>query len=92
MGNTVQPNKKPHSITLDERKRLALTGIEDVLSFDENGMLLATADGTLTVDGSEIRIVTLCVETGDLLVEGRFCGLYYVDRVPKKSGFWSRKG
>ena len=92
MGNTEKPNKKPHSITLDERKILRLTGIEDVLSFDENGMLLATADGTLTVDGSEIHIVTLSVETGEILVQGRFCGLYYVDHVPKQGGFFSRKG
>lgn len=91
MGNTVQPNKKPHSLSLTARDHLTLTGIEDVISFDENGMLLATTEGTLTVDGSEIRIVTLCVETGELSVMGRFCGLYYVDRVPKKGGFFGRK-
>ena len=91
MGNTEHPNKKPHTLSLAERQNLVLTGIEDVISFDENGMLLATADGTLTVDGSEIRIVTLSVETGELSVQGRFCGLYYVDRTAKKSGFFKRK-
>ena len=80
-----------HRIQLLERKSMEVCGVTDVISFDENGMLLATTEGTLTVDGSEIRIVTLCVETGELSVMGRFCGLYYVDRVPKKGGFFGRK-
>ena len=80
-----------HSLTLCGRKNLTLTGIEDVISFDENGLLLLTGEGTLTVDGSEIHIVTLCVESGELVVEGRICGLYYVDKVAKKTGFFARK-
>ena len=80
-----------HSITLKGRHSLALTGIEDVISFDENGILLLTSEGTLTVDGTEIHIVTLCVESGELTVEGRICGLYYVDKIAKKSGFFARK-
>jgi sporulation protein YabP len=84
-------NRNEHSLTLLGRKSLSLTGIEDVISFDENGILLLTSEGTLTVDGSDIRIVTLCVESGDLTVEGRICGLYYVDKTAKKSGFFARK-
>ena len=83
--------KTVHTVSLKGRKNLFLTGIEDVLSFDENGLLLQTGDGTLTVDGSEIHIVTLSVESGELAVEGRICGLYYVDRTAKKTGFFQRK-
>ncbi len=91
MGTIDNGNTFPHALTLSGRKHLSLSGIEDVISFDENGMLLQTSDGTLTVDGAEIRIVTLSVETGELIVEGRICGLYYVDRTHKKSGFFKRK-
>ncbi|MBE6672890.1 MAG: sporulation protein [Ruminococcaceae bacterium] len=83
--------ERKHSLTLSERKTLTLTGIEDVISFDENGILLLTSEGTLTVDGTDIHIVTLCVESGELSVEGRICGLYYVDKTTKKSGFFARK-
>ncbi len=92
MGTTdSQKAKMPHTLCLENRSRLVLTGIEDVISFDENGLLLQTGDGTLTVDGSDIHIVTLSVESGDLVVEGRICGLYYVDQTVKKSGFFVRK-
>ena len=80
-----------HSVSLTSRKTLVLTGIEDVISFDENGLLLQTGDGTLTIDGNEIHIVALSVESGELSVEGRICGLYYVDKTVKKSGFFTRK-
>lgn len=92
MENTDKNKNLPiHSLTLEGRKLLSLSGIEDVISFDENGMLLLTSEGTLTVDGSDIRIVTLSVQTGELCVEGRICGLYYVDKAAKKSGFFARK-
>ena len=87
-------NTKPkaqHTLCLESRNKLTLTGIEDVISFDENGLLLQTTEGTLTVDGSDIHIVTLSVEDGELMVEGRICGLYYVDKSTKKSGFFARK-
>ena len=80
-----------HTLFLEGRQRLSLSGIEDVISFDENGLLLQTVQGTLTVDGTDIHIVTLSVEQGELMVEGRICGVYYVDKMTKKSGFFTRK-
>ncbi len=86
-----QKPRAPHTLCLENRSKLMLTGIEDVISFDENGLLLQTSLGTLTVDGSDIHIVVLSVESGELAVEGHICGLYYVDRTAKKSGFFARK-
>ena len=80
-----------HTICLEGRKHLRIDGIEDVISYDENGMLLKTACGTLTVDGAGLHIVVLSVEKGELTVEGHICGLYYVDKTVKKSSFFQRK-
>ena len=92
MGTSeIQKPRTPHTLCLENRSKLSLTGIEDVISFDENGLLLQTSQGTLTVDGSDIHIVVLSVERGDLEVEGHICGLYYVDRTAKKNGFFARK-
>ncbi|MBE6638006.1 MAG: sporulation protein [Ruminococcaceae bacterium] len=94
MASTDNIGKKQstaHTLSLSGRETLSLTGISDVISFDENGLLLQTDDGTLTVDGSDIHIVALSVETGELLVQGRICGLYYVDRNAKKSGFFKKR-
>ena len=92
MDNIDKTNRSmQHSLTLSGRRLLSLTGIEDVISFDENGILLLTGEGTLTIDGTDIHIETLSVESGELTVEGRICGLYYVDKAAKKSGFFARK-
>ena len=91
MENSDKKTPATHSLHLEGRKMLSLQGIEDVISFDENGILLLTTEGTLTVDGTDIHIVTLCVESGELSVEGRICGLYYVDKTAKKTGFFARK-
>ena len=89
--NEKSKNEREHTVHLEGRKCLSISGIEDVISYDENGMLLQTAAGTLTVDGSGLHIVVLSVEKGELSVEGHICGLYYVDKTVKKSSFFQRK-
>lgn len=42
---------KPHRIVLDERARLSVTGVSDVLSFDEDRIVMHTVKGELTVVG-----------------------------------------
>ena len=93
MGTTdnIASGAPKHILQLEDRRNLSLTGIDCVISYDENGLLLQTDEGTLTVDGSDIHIVTLSVENGELTVQGKICGLYYVDKTVKKSGFFSRR-
>ena len=49
----------PHKLTLNERKQLTVTGVTEVVSFDESGAELKCVDGRLFIDGEEIRIVCL---------------------------------
>lgn len=80
----------PHTIKLNERKMLEMSGIDDVVSFDENCITLKTPLGTLTVDGQEMHIQSMDVERGELSVSGRILGLYYVEKAAKKGGFFSK--
>jgi len=81
-----------HSLQLTNRETLALDGINDVVSFDDSCLLLQSALGLLTIDGEELHIVKLSVESGELIVAGKICGIYYVDRTVKKSGgFFGKK-
>lgn len=82
-GNT--SISKKHTLSLDARKSLKITGVTDVKSFDETMIILATYDGQLTIGGRELHIVTLDVEEGCLEVQGEICDLYYTDEVPAKS-------
>ena len=76
----------PHKLTLNERKSLTMTGVTEVVSFEENGVVLSTTLGTLTVHGRELQLKTLSLDGGQVAVEGSITALVYAE--PKASGGW----
>ena len=79
-----EPTPMPHKLTLDQRKRLTLTGVSEVLSFQEDAVLLKTALGNLTIQGRQLQLKTLSPEGGQVDVEGQICALVYEE--PRSSG------
>lgn len=67
----------PHKLTLNERKSLILTGAAEVVSFDENAVILKTSLGTLTVQGQGLHLKTLSPENGQVSIDGQISALYY---------------
>ena len=81
----------PHSVVLEGRSHLSLTGVEDVESFDDGEILMFTSQGGLLVRGSELRIEVLSLESGDVDITGRIDSLEYQQEERQGSGgFWSR--
>lgn len=80
---------KPHRITLDERARLSVTGVDEVLCFDEDRIVMRTVKGELTVLGEGLHIGKLSLDTGELSVEGKVSELSYEEAAPA-GGLWSR--
>lgn len=80
----------PHSIVLEERKDLRVSGVTDVDSFDEETVVAYTSLGELVITGSELHISRLDVETGDLSVEGNIVSLTYTSHQTKQTGFFSK--
>lgn len=79
------------NLILENRKKLVLSGVTDVDSFDESAILLYTQLGELVVRGKGLHINVMNVETGDLSVEGEISSLVYGDReVKKKLGVWGK--
>lgn len=78
-----------HNIIVEDRKKMTLTGIKDVLSFDEETVVLDTSLGRLTVKGSGLHIVNFDTKSGDLSAEGRLYALVYTTE-EKSGGFFSR--
>ena len=79
----------PHKLTLNERNKLTLTGVTEVVSFDETLVALHTALGILEIHGQELKLKNLSMEGGQMEVSGRISGLFYEE--PRQSGgFWSR--
>jgi sporulation protein YabP len=76
---------KKHIITLIDRERLAITGVTDVFSFDEELIALETVEGFLDIEGEELHIVKMSLDNGELNVEGRVQNITYQEsNAPKK--------
>ena len=60
-----------HNIIIEDRKKLTLSGVKDVISFDDETLLLETALGRLTVKGAGLHIVNFDTASGDLFAEGK---------------------
>ena len=78
--------KIPHKITLNERSQLTVTGVTEVISFDESAVALNTPLGSLTVHGQQLQLKTLSVEGGQVVVEGNICAMIYQE--PRQSAGW----
>lgn len=72
-----------HSLMLDNRKSINLTGITDVDSFDERTIVVYTQLGELTIQGRDLHVNNMSVETGKLSVEGDIWALVYGDKDKK---------
>ena len=78
-----------HAMTLEQRKNLTMTGVSEVVSFDDTAVVLRTALGTLTVQGSQLRLKTLSTEGGRVAVTGEVSALVYEE--PREPGGWLRR-
>lgn len=74
----------PHKLTLNERKGLTMTGVTEVVSFDETAVVLKTGLGQLTIHGQQLQLKNLSLEGGQAAVDGTVCALIYEE--PRKSG------
>ena len=73
----------PHKLQLDERKKLTMTGVTEVVSFEETAVVLQTELGTLTVHGEQLQLKNLSLEGGQVAVDGHISALVYEDPRPK---------
>lgn len=85
MGNELP---MPHSLTLKDRKILTMTGVTEVLRFDETAVVLRTELGQLSIHGRDLQLKTLSVEGGQVAVEGHIAALLYEE--PRQGG-WLRR-
>ena len=79
----------PHKLTLSQRNNLTMTGVTEVVSFDESAVVVRTDLGTLSVQGQELQLKTLSVEGGQVVVEGHITSLQYEE--PRQPGGWVRR-
>ena len=83
-------HKLPHNIIMEDRKKLSISGVTDIESFDEQTIIAITDLGELTIRGWNLHITRLNLDQSELMVDGEISSLTYTDTRPKAQGFFSK--
>ncbi len=81
--NKVDDNKC--NLFLENRKKLTLSGVIEVISFDEQKIDLTTGLGNLTIKGEELKMNKLDVQNGDVIISGAIASIVYNGKISKKN-------
>lgn len=83
----------PHSLILEDKSKLSISGVTEVDTFDEAKIVLFTEDDTLEVEGADLHIQKLNVADGEMLIEGEINSMIYSGKehdFSKGKGFFKR--
>lgn len=77
--NVVQNNSNNiiQNLILENREKLTITGVVDVLSFDDQIVIVETQLGLLTIKGEELRINKLSLDSSEVIIDGEIFNLGY---------------
>ena len=78
--------RMPHGVRLEDRRKLTMTGVAEILSFEEDAVVLKTGLGDLRVHGQGLKLKTLSPEGGQVELTGRVTALIYEE--PRPGGSW----
>ena len=83
--------KTPQNITIENRKCMTVTAVDDVISFDESSVVLGSALGVISIEGDGLHIRKMNVEGGEVIIEGRINSLTYIDKAVRRSGLFRKQ-
>lgn len=75
---------KKSSLSLENRKKLTLSGVLEVISFDDEKIDLTTNLGNLSIKGQELKMNKLDVQNGDVVIVGCISSMVYAGKEVKK--------
>ena len=84
-----QEPKKPHNLSMEGRRKLPLSGVEEVARFDEQEIVVVTTEGSLYIGGEGLNVSRLSVDSGDISVQGLVRELRY-EQETARGGLWAR--
>ena len=77
INNMMNTSNIVQNLILENRGKLSVSGVNDVLSFDDQIIIVETSLGLLTIKGEDLKINKLNIETSDLIIEGLINSLAY---------------
>ena len=90
MNEVRNETRPPQHLALADRKELSVTGVQEVVSCDEEIVVLRTVMGGLTVAGAKLHIDSFRRESGELKLMGNVKEMVYADVEPDRQGFFAR--
>ena len=66
-----------HRLTMEDGEQLTLSGVQEVLRFDDNLIILSTNHGPMTIRGEELKLKDLSLERGQVAVNGKISAIVY---------------
>ena len=83
--------KQSHRIVMEGRKKVAVSGVLDLLVFDETEVVMETSEGMLSIRGADLHMGSLNLDQGQVGLAGEIAELVYDDVSSKpKSSLMSR--
>ena len=73
--NSMQMPNIVQNLILENREKLTVTGVVDVLSFDDQIVIIETELGLLTIKGVDLRINKLSIDSSEVMIEGEIFSL-----------------
>ena len=73
------PIKPAHDVLIVSREKMNISGIKEILSFDDTAVNLRTVCGEMCIEGAGLHITVLNIEKGDVEMNGRISSVYYYD-------------
>lgn len=73
-----------HTITINERKSISITGVKKIDSFDNEEFLLETTMGFIIIKGESLEIIKLDTYQGNVSIKGKINSLIYMENLNKK--------
>lgn len=91
MPNIPSNECTPHTLHLDQRTHTEITGVIDVISFDERAVLLVCDGFELELSGEGLHVSVLDTDKGRTVIDGTVNAVYYSDKKPaERRGFFSK--
>ncbi|ABR46406.1 YabP family protein [Alkaliphilus metalliredigens QYMF] len=80
MEERKKTNHRGHSLILENREKLSISGVEHVNSFNSELIVVETIDGVLTLKGEDLDVSKLSLDDGNASIQGRIYSMIYSDR------------
>lgn len=84
--DNIQSTNVIQNIVLENREKLSISGVLDVLSFDDQIIIVETELGLLTIKGEDLRINKLSIDTSETIVNGNIMQIAYSENAMEKKG------